>query len=447
MKKFVCCLLLLICFSAFAYAEESAEQMPADLFDLWDYGGESPVWVTTAVPVMDGVLIASSAVKDIPAEQLVVTDGINIWSAVAVLPDENERLTLVFYDIASTPVRVGSWTLLSWGESVSASSCMIRFGDSLGSRINRGVLASEEITRQGQRFLLLDLTGQAPAGSPVLTSDGQLAGIVTAQWAEGINRVLVLPAEGIAESISDIAELLSGLPDWGEAPQGLNVTLNKNTALIEWTDMTLPEKAEGEDVWIVLVDTGNSYLTSYPAEGDENYFAAVLTPGRFYIVGAVASVGRPGSVPQSYASFYVPKTGKLTEYGFKPVVTAIAEAPEGGLKEGEAPVPVTEVTEELLRSGRAYFYSHSTYEVTENIEGKSLLVTLTDPEGNNYRHESGWLYSPDYMAEDIWYIKLSETNLTAFLDKDGYPAGEYRMAFYVDGELADEFSFELKQEQ
>lgn len=444
MKKLMCCLLMLICVCAFACAEESAGQTPADLFDLWDYGGESPVWVTTAVPVMDGILITSAVVKDIPAEQLAVTDGKNFWFAEAVLPDENEQLTMVFYDSASTSVPTGSWPLLGWGESVPASYCVVRFGDSLGSRINRGVLSSEEITRQGRRFLLLDLTDQAPAGSPVLTPDGQLAGIVTAQWAEGLNRVLVLPAEGIAESISGIAGLLSGLPDWGEAPQGLNVTLNKNTAVVEWADMTLPEKAEGEDVWIVLVDTGNSYLTSYPAEGDERFFATVLTPGRFYIVGAVASAGRPGAVPQSYASVYVPKAGKLTEYGFKPVVTAVAEAPEGDLKEGEAPVPVTEVTEELLRSGRAYFYSHSTYEVTENIEGKTLLITLTDPEGNNYRHESGWLYSPDYMAEDIWYIKLSETGLTAFLDQDGYPAGEYRMAFYVDGELADEFSFELK---
>ena len=108
---------------------------------------------------------------------------------------------------------------------------------------------------------------------------------------------------------------------------------------------------------------------------------------------------------------------------------------------------IAEVTEELLRSSRAYFYSWSTYEVTENIEGKSLLVTLTDPNGNNYRYESGWLYSPDYMAEDIWYLSLAETNLTSILNADGYPAGVYRVAFYVDGLLADEFSFELKQEQ
>ena len=69
---------------------------------------------------------------------------------------------------------------------------------------------------------------------------------------------------------------------------------------------------------------------------------------------------------------------------------------------------------------------------------------IEDPAGNNYRYESGWLYSPDYMAEDIWYLSLAETNLTSILNADGYPAGVYRVAFYVDGLLADEFSFELK---
>ena len=48
------------------------------------------------------------------------------------------------------------------------------------------------------------------------------------------------------------------------------------------------------------------------------------------------------------------------------------------------------------------------------------------------------------MAEDIWYLSLAETNLTSILNADGYPAGVYRVAFYVDGLLADEFSFELK---
>ena len=98
----------------------------------------------------------------------------------------------------------------------------------------------------------------------------------------------------------------------------------------------------------------------------------------------------------------------------------------------------------MLRSGRAYFYSESAYEVEETVEDKTLLVTLTDPDGVNYTYRSSWIYMPEYMTGDIWYLSLKETGLTAALDRNGYPAGVYRMAYYVDGELADEFAFELK---
>ena len=433
---------LVLFLGAFACAEEEAAELPADLFDLWDCGGESPVWVATASPIADGVLMAPVSVMSIPPEQLAVSDGEHAWETLAVLPDENEYFVLVFYDVDDRPANYGSWLLMSWGESVSASSCTVRFGDSLGSRINRGVLEAQEITRNGRRFLLLSLTDPAPAGSPVLTSDGRIAGVVTAQWAEGLNCVLVLPADGIADGVAEVAGMLNGLPSWSEAPEGLTLTADKNTVTIDWTNMVLPEKTDGTETYMVIVDTGNSYLTSFPADVKERTITLVLTPGRFYIVGPVASAGRPTAIPESYASIYIPNADRLTDYGFKPVLTAVAAAPEEGLKEGEAPVPVTEVTEELLRSGRAYFYSSSTYEVTEDIEC-SLLVTLTDPEGNNYRYQSGWLYSPQYMAEDIWYIRLSDY-LTESLNQNGYPAGVYRMAFYVDGKLADEFTFELK---
>ena len=102
------------------------------------------------------------------------------------------------------------------------------------------------------------------------------------------------------------------------------------------------------------------------------------------------------------------------------------------------------MTEELLRSGRAYFYSSSTYQVTEQIQGISLLVTLTDPDGNNYRYESGWIYDPSYMTDDTWAVALKDTDLLEFLNDSGYPAGTYEIAMYIGGKLADSFTFELK---
>ena len=432
--------MILLSFS-FACAEETKG---ADLLELWDYGDESMTWVASAVPISEGIALASpSALPETP-EHLAVSDGENTWEAKAMVPDDSGLITLVFFDPSQEGMRYDVWPLMPYGAGVPVSSCYVRYGDAMGSRINRAVTDAEDIVWKDRRCLLLTLTDPVPPGSPVLTADGQLAAVVVAEWAEGDNRVVALPPEEIAGSLTQVAGLLDNLPEWGDTPEGLNVKMDGNLVTIDWSDMTLPEKAEGQELYIVLMDTGNSYLSYFPAETENRNFSLLLTPGRFYIVGAAAAFSAPDTLPASYASFAVPQAETLTEYGFHPVLTAVAEAPESGLKEGEAPVPVTEVTEELLRSGRAYFYSHSVYEVTETIEGKTLLITLTDPNDTNYRYESGWIYSPDYMAEDIWFLSLKDMGLTENLDQNGYPAGVYRIAFYVDGKLADSFEFELK---
>ena len=425
-------------------AENTAETKQADLFGLWKTNGGNREWIAAAVPFAEGVLMTSSALLPEAPEQIVISDGENYWEAKAVIPDKTGTLALVFYDRADGNPGSGTWPLLPWGTSASAGSCSVRYADQEGRPDSCEVLDAEDIRMGERRLLLLTLTEPVKPGSAVLTGDGYLAGIVTAEWAEGINRVLALPAEEIAGSLQEAAALVANLPEWGTAPEGLNVTVEKNRVTIDWKDMVLPEKAEGESLYMVLLDTGNNYLNFYPAETQERSLSIILTPGRFYAVGPAASADKPDSIPETFATFAVPQAQPLTDYHFHPVVTAIAEVPEKGLAEDEKPVPVTEVTEVMLRSGRAYFYSHSVYEVTGTVEGKSLLVTLTDPDGVNYTYRSSWIYMPEYMTEDIWYVSLKEAGLTAALDRNGYPAGIYRMAYYVDGDLADEFEFELK---
>ena len=82
--------------------------------------------------------------------------------------------------------------------------------------------------------------------------------------------------------------------------------------------------------------------------------------------------------------------------------------------------------------------------MSETIEGITLLITLTDPDGVNYSYETGWIYGPEYMAEDIWYQPLQDTGLLEGAEQKGYPGGIYRIAYYVDGDLGDTCEFELK---
>ena len=73
-----------------------------------------------------------------------------------------------------------------------------------------------------------------------------------------------------------------------------------------------------------------------------------------------------------------------------------------------------------------------------------MLLSLTAPDGSNYRMESGWIYDPSLQEEDVWWMPMTETGLLDFLNRDGYPAGVYQVDLYIGGALADSFRFEME---
>ena len=445
MKKCLALLLALVlvlgCSSA--PAEEETAVKEKDLFEIWDFSGESMSWVCTAVPVADGAVMVSPALLPEKQDQLAVTDDSNVWEVKAVVPDPSGLMALLLYDTGEATPRYSAWELLPYGESIGVTACFVRSGDAMGSRINHRVLSSESFEWQDTPCLMLTLSDPVPPGSPVLTTDGNLAALIVSQYAEGVNRFIALPADGIAAKLTEISALLVNMPEWNEAPEGLRVTANKNRVTVDWTEMTLPEKKDGEELYLVVLDGANNYLNFYPAE-EQRKMSLILTPGRFYIFGIGAYANPPSNIPEQNTTLMLPQAEKLTDHNFSPILTAIAETEGKEIRQGEVPVPVTEVTEELLRSGRAWFYSASSYEVEKTIINLSLLVTLTDPNGVNYRYESTWAYDQSCMKEDVWYMSLQDCGLTSGLDQNGYPKGTYEVAYYVGGELADSFTFDLK---
>ena len=100
MKKSLTALLvsvLLAVLCAFAAAEETGTP---ELMDLWDYGGESMTRITTVIPVVEGMAVASPAALPDDTEHLAVFDGKTFWEVRAVLPDDYGLLTAIYYDPA-----------------------------------------------------------------------------------------------------------------------------------------------------------------------------------------------------------------------------------------------------------------------------------------------------------------------------------------------------------
>jgi len=434
-----------VCLTCPAAAENLPEAgKPAELYDLWEKRDGESVRLGSCVPVASGTLLTSAALIPDSPDNLTVSDGETVWEVKAVIPDSTGLLATVLCDQSESASGYGVWTVMPYGMSVAAGDCVVRAAAESGGREEIPVLSAISMDWHDNRCLLLSLEKDAPLGSPVLTPEGELAGILVAEYAEGAHRAVALPTEEIARCLLEASGLLTNVSSWTQAPEGFRVTTEGNRVTFDWSEMTLPEKAEGETVWLVVADAGNNYLNFFPAETEARSATLLLTPGRIYLSGITCSQGVPGGLPESAEVTALPAAKRLTAHGFRSLLCAVAEMPEGEDASGRPPVPVEEVTEELLRSGRAYFYSASAYEVEETLPSETLLVTLTDPDGNNYRYESSWVYGPEYMQEDIWYLPLTGTGLTAALDQNGYPRGVYSMAFYVGGELADTLSFELK---
>ena len=443
MRKITALLMaLLIVFAAAAGAGEE-ENLQPDLYDLYDVSGESPRWLGVAISAYEGILLVPTFTMPDNLSDLSITDGKNVWAAEAAAPDATETLAMIVYDVDTVKPAIGMCRLVDAGSGISPANCYVLTGDENMSRINRTVYSIMPTTWRGMSCLLVSMSGPAELGSPLLTTEGRLAGIAVAEWTEGRNRMLFLSPEGLYQSMSEALDVFTGANGLYGPPTGFEATADGNVVTFRWADMQMPETKEGEELYLVVTDTKNTYLTYYRIDQDTEC-TMVLTPGRTYNSGILASAGTPDRMPDSTVETVLPAAEKLTDYGFVSKVCAVAEAPEGGLKGDELPVPVTEVTEELLRSGRAYFYSSTTYQVTETIEDIPLLITLTDPNGQNYRYLSGWLYDPSYMNDDTWAVSFTDTGLLSFLNESGYPKGTYEIDFYIGGRLADSCVFELK---
>ena len=439
MKKWIALLtvLVLLCAAAGGWAESAAAP---DLYDVYEEKAGEKTWVCNAVPISEGVTIASLAGMPDQPEKLVLWDGKAFREVGVMLATAQGTVAVMLHETDGEQPGIPEYPFLEASRVVRAGDLMVRSGDRLQSRINREVLDLSTITWKNRNVMLLTLSGDTAVGAPVLTWDGKLAGIIVSQYAEGLNRYIALTVEEITACLNEADALLNG-GEINVAPEGYTVTADGNILTFDWSGMTLPEVGEGQTLYHIVADMENTYLTYTAVEEGITQSSMLLTPGRTYVSGLAVFTGAPDDVPEQFAVTAIPEAEPLTDYGYKSLVFALAELPEGA-SESDMPVPVTEVTEELLKGGRACIYSVSSYQVEKEVSGCSLLITLTAPDGNNYRYESSWYYLPDYNEKDEWYVALDVTGLTTMMGGN-YPAGTYEVCMYVDGKLADGFSFTL----
>ena len=441
MKKWAAMLMALVMMLVSAGTVMAETAASADLYDLYDATETGKNWIGTAVPVMDGVAVASPVGLPEKVTMLEIWDGTAYRTVSVALPVADGKVLVLLHETDGAKPAIPAYDFLNTGIMLQTGDLMVRSGDWMRSRVNRAVYDVSLISWNGKEAMLLTLSGDTVIGSPVVTMDGKLAGIIMAEYAEGMNRYVALTVPEISNCLQEAAGFLDA-QETDNRPEGYQVSMEGNMVTFDWSGVSLPEVKQGEKLYHIVADSESSYLNYLEVDEHTTSTTMLLTPGRTYLSGLSAFAGTPDDLPTQIAVTAVPEAEKLTDYEFKSLILAIAEMPEGATGTS-MPVPTTRVTEELLRSGRACMLSSTSYQVNKKMDGFSLLVALTAPDGSNYRYESQWYYDPEIMGEDEWYVSMTDTGLLDMLNQNGYPDGIYEMAMYIDGKLADSFSFEL----
>lgn len=442
MKKWMSWLLalMLLWTAAGAFAETAAAP---DLYDLYEETENGLQWVCTAVPMVDGVAMISPAGLPEELNSAVIRDGSAFRTVDSIVPVADGTLMVVLFETDGENPDIPAYEFLQAGRDLDPEGLMVRSGDALMSRINRAVTDISVITWMKREALLLTLSGDTTPGAPLVTADGELAGIVAAEYAEGANRYVALPVGEITVCLREAAELLD-LQEGDNRPEGYTVTVEGSRGIFDWSQVELPEAPEGQKWFHVIADFDSTYLTYLEVTPGLTQQEMFLAPGRLYISGLGLYSDTPSEMPDQLAMTWTPEAEKMTDHQFRSITLAVAELQPGAAADAMPVVP-EKITEEMLRSGRACLYSVSSYSVEEKIDNETLLVTLTAPDGNIYHYESGWYYDPAIMERDEWYTTMDNTGLLEMLNRNGYPRGTYELSMYIDGKCADTFVFELTE--
>ena len=303
-----------------------------DLYDLYDPTGNGRTWVGTAIPITDGVAITSPIGMPETVKDLEIWDGTNYRKISETLSTADGKVLVLLHETDGAKPGIPAFDFVEYGVSVPAGELLVRSGDWMRSRVNRAVYDLTPITWNNREAMVMTLSGDTAIGSPLITADGKLAGIVTAEYAEGLNRYVALTVPEITACLQEAAGLLEEPELADNRPEGYTVTVEGNLVTFDWSGVKLPEIAEGEKLYHIVADSESSYLTYVEVTEGVTKSTMLLTPGRMYVSGLAGFADLPDDLPQQVALTSLPEAEPMTDYGFKSQVLAIAELPEDAPK-------------------------------------------------------------------------------------------------------------------
>ena len=128
MKKWTALLIALVMLvSAGTVIAETAAS--PDLYDLYDATEAGKTWIGTAVPVMDGVAVASPVGLPEKVTMLVIWDGSAYRPVSAALPVADGKVLVLLHETDGAKPAIPAYDFLNTGIMPQTGDLMVRSGD------------------------------------------------------------------------------------------------------------------------------------------------------------------------------------------------------------------------------------------------------------------------------------------------------------------------------
>lgn len=435
MKKMLVLVLFLALLPVASWAEEA--ELPLFRLTTTEESGQERT-LGSAVLVGNSSLMLTSRAALGDAAELTADGPDGVYPVSQVLPmGQESELVMLILEASSglTPALLteqvdGTASLEGWTVN--------------GLRYETPALSVTSTVYQGLEAWLVSATEPLLPGA-ALFQDGALAGLVVATWGEGENRYLALSGETLAQLLfsaeNEAADSASYLQDVALNYEGGMLT-------VDWSAADLSGHDEGSIITVYVADPANPYYAYYQAEPGENALQVAAVPGRTYRVWVLCAAEESAtdvSLPEDLAvSARIPDGGTYTEHGFTSECYLAAGPAENA--DWTAPLPALDpVTAESLMEGELFLQVINTYQVEEEMEA-AMLLTLFTPEGYAFYMASGYLFSPDYMTNDVWNADVTELfeDYLTYNGTGAFMPGEYRLQYTIGDAWGDAFSFTLE---
>lgn len=231
---------------------------------------------------------------------------------------------------------------------------------------------------------------------------------------------------------------------------GLSATCQDGLITLSWSDEGIPEGATVDAFYLY---DGNTYYTYHRMEPGETQTEIFTVPGRQVTAWVTWTLddSNPPLTPQNKGDYVVIPAVEETPFtlnGFENQrLSLVPSADPDAAEKGEYLTPVA-LTREIMadRSTPLYFQTEDTYQVTELSEDHPLAIVLYTPDGMCFVDISYYIFDPTLQTSDMWLKDLSQLfeDYESMVVIGAWPAGDYRLLYCIDGQVAGEITFTLE---